>query len=67
MAKQKKLPNPKEPERIFTTGNEGLGNDIATLNGIFQGEYDPYQAEVQLRRVAHNLGRLRNLLIESTG
>ena len=55
---------PQSRHTLYTTTNEGLGNDIATLKGIFDGEYDGFDVEKQLRRVAHNLVRLRNLHIE---
>lgn len=55
---------PEPQPALYTTGNEGLGNDIATLSGIFDGEYDGHDVETQLRHVAHNLGVLRNLHIE---
>lgn len=49
---------------LYTTNNEGLGNAIADLKGIFHGEYDGYEVAKLLRHVAFNLGRLRNLLID---
>ena len=55
-------PAPTEPQRpLYTTNNEGLGNDIATLKSIFDGEYVAFDVEKQLRHVAHNLGILLSL------
>lgn len=49
---------PPPPPSLFTTGNEGLANEIETLKSIYRGEYDGAEVEKQLLRVAHNLGRL---------
>lgn len=46
---------------LFLTGNEGLSDEIATLTGIYQGEYDSYDVETLLFRVEHNIRTLRNL------
>ena len=49
---------PHSRHTLYTTTHEGLGDDIATLQAIFAGEYSGFDVEAQLRRVAQNLGVL---------
>lgn len=51
--------------QILTTTNESLQNAIATLNSIYDGEYDAHHTEKELRHLTHNLTCLRNLLIQT--
>lgn len=53
-----------EAQRLTTTQNEGLDNEIRTLRSIYAGELDAFDAARQLKRVIDNLDVLRNLLIE---